>query len=134
MRQGCKLKPENCRSGIPALCDKKCYQCCGMPSVDNAHCKHSRCSYMSTHDFLSCTDGLLVMPLPSQVSIMTITGANLEAAAMWDDLIRRTLSNTAEDLEYQQVHDSLRDGRCHMGCLLMRSLLPGKTHRECHLG
>ena len=25
---------------------------------------------------------------------------------MWDDLIRRALTDTTEDLEYQQVHDS----------------------------
>ena len=42
--------------------------------------------------------------------MMTLTGANLEAAAMWDALIRRALTDTTEDLEYQQVHDSLLDG------------------------
>lgn len=41
---------------------------------------------------------------------MILTGANLEAAAMWDALIRRALTDTTEDLEYQQVHDSLLHG------------------------
>ena len=41
---------------------------------------------------------------------MTLTGANLEAAAMWDALISRALTDTTQDLEYQQVYDSLLDG------------------------
>ncbi|CAK0784059.1 hypothetical protein CVIRNUC_007262 [Coccomyxa viridis] len=41
-----------------------------------------------------------VVPLSAGNVVM---GANLEAAAMWDALIRRALTDTTEDLEYQQV-------------------------------
>ena len=52
---------------------------------------------------------MMVLPVPPRVSMLLLTGANLEAAAMWDALIRRALTDTTEDLEYQQVHDSLLD-------------------------
>ena len=48
--------------------------------------------------------------MSSQVSNLILTGANLEAAAVWDDLIRRALTDTSEDLEYQQVYNTLLDG------------------------
>ena len=102
-------KPDSGLRGTPAICNDQA------SNVD-----------VSSYEPLIIQDALMrcwSLPVPSQVSMLLLTGANLEAAAVWDALIRRALMDTTADLEYQQVHDSLLDGCLSHECSAHESVV-----------